>query len=125
MPEQLERAIDAFTLLFPDGSYFAQSFNVRALIALLMVSRGCGAVGSLVVGSRMAFFSDALAHCAFAGVSVGYVAFELLLRAGAGVNRAQFWEWATAIMAAFGVLVGIGIAYVRSRTGLASDTVIG
>ena len=29
----------------------------------------CGAVGSLVVGGRMAFFSDALAHCAFAGVS--------------------------------------------------------
>ena len=27
----------------------------------------CGMVGALVVGNRMAFFSDAMAHCAFAG----------------------------------------------------------
>ncbi len=40
----------------------------------------CGAVGSLVVANRMAFFSDALAHCSFAGVAFGLL-LGLILRA--------------------------------------------
>jgi zinc transport system permease protein len=79
-------------------------------------------VGSLVVGSRMAFFSDALAHCAFAGVSIGFVVCQVLLTS---VNRDNFWQWVTPIMVVFGMLVGYGIVFIRLRTGLASDTVIG
>jgi zinc transport system permease protein len=119
----LERAIAAFSGSFPDGSFWAAEWNVRALLALVLVSVSCGAVGSLVVGSRMAFFSDALAHCAFAGVSLGFLVFHFLL---SGVVPAEhFWRWVTPIMVAFGGLVGLGIAWVRGRTGLASDTVIG
>src|SRR5579884_3460385 len=119
----LDGIIDHFTQMAPASSFFSFSFNVRALLALLLVSLSCGAVGSLVVGSRMAFFSDALAHCAFAGVSVGFVICQVAL--SAFVNRDNFWQWVTPIMVAFGVLVGYGIAAVRLRTGLASDTVIG
>ncbi len=119
----LDQAINALTDLAPPGTFFSFAFNVRALLALLLVSLSCGAVGSLVVGSRMAFFSDALAHCAFAGVSVGFVICQVAL--SAFVNRDNFWQWVTPIMVAFGVLVGYGIAAVRLRTGLASDTVIG
>jgi zinc transport system permease protein len=122
-PHWLDRAIDAVTALAPPGDFFSYSFNIRALLALLLVSLSCGAVGSLVVGSRMAFFSDALAHCAFAGVSIGFVICEVAL--SAFVNQNNFWQWVTPIMIVFGVLVGYGIAAVRFRTSLASDTVIG
>jgi zinc transport system permease protein len=115
--------IDAFTNLFPSASFFSFSFNVRALIALILVSLSCGSVGSLVVGSRMAFFSDALAHCAFAGVSLGFLVFTGLL---ARVRpTGEFWDWVLPIMIVYGILVAYGIARVRNRTGLASDTVIG
>lgn len=121
----LDRAIDAFTQLFPTGSFLALDFNVRALVALVLVSLTCGSVGSLVVGSRMAFFSDALAHCAFAGVSIGFVFFTMLVQPLWGADKDHFWEWVTPIMVIFGALVGYGIAAVRMRTSLSSDTVIG
>src|SRR5581483_9450225 len=117
----LDSAVQAITRIAPERTFFAEGFNVYALLAVLLVSLCCGAVGSLVIGSRMAFFSDALAHCAFAGVSIGYCIFEL------GLHRPEreFWEWVTPIMAVFGICVGVGIAYVRTNTALASDTVIG
>jgi len=118
----LDYAISWFNNLFPEGSFFSFSFNIRALLALVLVSICCGAVGSLVVGGRMAFFSDALSHCAFAGVSIGFVFFELFLH---GRPQSEFWDWVTPIMLVFGMLVGLGIALVRQGTGLASDTVIG
>jgi zinc transport system permease protein len=121
---QLDSWIEQFCGLFPEGTFLSFGFNVRALLALVLVGLSCGAVGSLVVGGRMAFFSDALAHCAFAGVSIGFVLFEAL-HSLVGVPREEFWNYVTPVMVAFGVLVGFGIAFVRLRTALASDTVIG
>lgn len=119
----LDDLLDRVAAAAPADSFFAYGFNLRALLALVLVSVSCGAVGALVVGGRMAFFSDALAHTAFAGVSIGFVLFSLLL---AGVRPAgEFWDWVTPVMLAFGVLVGYGIAVVTEKTGLASDTVIG
>jgi zinc transport system permease protein len=119
----LKELIDHFTSRFEPGSFFWYDFNVLATLALVLVSLCCGMVGSLVVGSRLAFFSDALAHCSFAGVSIGFLIFEGI------VNRivpgADFWQWVTPIMVAFGMLVGYGIASVRQHSGLTGDTVIG
>jgi zinc transport system permease protein len=120
----LDEAVAAFSRQFPSGHFFSLIGNVKGLLALILVSLCCGAVGSLVVGGRMAFFSDALAHCAFAGVSVGFLVFALLAPPGQS-GEAAFWRWVTPIMLAFGALIGCGIAYVRGQTGLASDTVIG
>ena len=119
----LDQILNSFAANFSEGSFFNQVFNLRAMLALALVSLTCGAVGSMVVGSRMAFFSDALAHCAFAGVSLGYVIFELFILGAR--PKEEFWEWVTPIMVVFGIAVGAGIAYVRGQTGLASDTVIG
>src|SRR5262249_38802148 len=93
---------------------FSFSFNVHALLALLLVAFCCGAVGALIVGGRMAFFSDALAHCAFAGISIGFLLFEFVL----GRHGGEFWRFATGVMVAFGALVG-------GRPGLAGDTALG
>src|SRR5947209_8748965 len=104
---------------FPPDHWLNQTYNVRALLIIVLVSVICGAVGALVVGNRMSFFSDALAHCAFAGVGLGMLA---ALAAG----RPDVEPWLVPlVMVVFGVLIGVAIAYVREKTGLASDTVIG
>src|SRR5262245_31074786 len=118
----LDRAIDGFTQLFPPLTFFNLSWNVRGTLAVLLVSVACGAVGSLVVGNRMAFFSDALAHCAFAGITLGYLV-KLLVWRGAG-ETADVWL-VPLVMVSFGALVGVMIAFVREQTNLTSDTVIG
>ena len=71
MPDILDPLLQQFCQLFPKYSFLSYDFNVKGMIALLIIGIVCGSVGSLVVGNRMAFFSDALAHCAFAGVALG------------------------------------------------------
>src|SRR5579884_2697162 len=116
----LWRWIEALANLFPAGTLLSEPLNVRALLAVILTALVCGAVGSLVVGNRMAFFSDALAHCAFAGVALG-----LLVGFFSGADPGAYQHWITLVMVAFGVLMGLAIAFVREFTGQASDTVIG
>jgi zinc transport system permease protein len=124
--EWLDHLILSCCALAPEGSFFAWPFNIRALLALVLVSLCCGAIGSLVVGGRMAFFSDALAHCSFAGISIGFLLFLLFGPESRQNSNAQlFWDWVTVIMVVFGMLAGCGIVWVRTVTGLSSDTVIG
>jgi zinc transport system permease protein len=106
--------------VFGDYSGPGQTFNVYAFLAIVLVALVCGSVGSMVVGNRMAFFSDALAHCAFAGVALGF-----LIALLAGVPKEAYSSWQAGIMIAFGISVGLLIAFVREKTNLASDTVIG
>jgi zinc transport system permease protein len=119
----IEQAFIALASLFPPDSILGNPAIIRGLFAVILVCIVCGAVGSLVVGNRMAFFSDALAHSAFAGVALGLLTG---LVTGALRQRGFFTHVGIPlIMVGFGVLVGIGIVYVRERTTLASDTVIG
>jgi len=97
-------------------------FVLLGLAAFALVSLICGSVGALIVGNRMAFFSDALAHCSLAGVALGIVV--TLVVGGRDGDDSLDWILPL-VMIVFGVLVGAGIAYVRERTNLASDTVIG
>ncbi len=106
--------------IWPAESFLTHDHNVRGILATLVVCFICGAMGSLVVGNRMAFFSDALAHCAFAGVGLG-----LLLCLLADTPDDLVRQRITLIMVCFGVSIGLLIAFVREQTGLASDTVIG
>ena len=107
----------------PAGSFFDAAFNLKALLALVLVSLTCGAIGPLVVGGRLAFFSDAMAHCAFASVSIGFLLFTVGV-AGLGLGG-DFWDWVTPVMIAFALLAGYAIAVTREKTGLTSDTIIG
>jgi ABC 3 transport family len=89
----LAAAFDALANLAPAESFFDASYNLRVLLALVLVSLTCGAIGPLVVGGRLAFFSDAMAYCAFASVSGGFILFTFGL---AGVRLAKdFWDWGT------------------------------
>lgn len=124
MGEWVDQTIGQFCGHFDPSSFFASQQHVGALLALILVGISCGGVGSVVVGTRMAFFSDALAHCAFAGIGIGFLFFELVLLP-AGTPPDQFWTWVTPMMVLFGITVGFGIAAVKQLTGLASDTIIG
>jgi zinc transport system permease protein len=97
-------------------------YDVGAFLSVILVSSICGLVGALVVGNRMAFFSDAMAHCAFAGISLGLI---IAIYMGFTTQSDELQWFLPLVMALFGALVGLGIAFVRENTGLASDTVIG
>lgn len=102
------------------GALGTDLFVVKSALTLFVMCLLCGLVGALVVGNRMAFFSDAMAHCAFAGVALGYLS---VLLTGSDRDTAT---WAIpVVMVVFGIAVGALIVYVRDHTGLAHDTVIG
>ena len=84
-------------------------FMQRALIAGLMVAFLASYYGVFVVQRGLGFLGNGLAHAAFGGVALG-----LLL------GREPL-----AIAVPFTVAVSIAIIWVRHRTTLASDTVIG
>jgi zinc transport system permease protein len=117
---------------FPDPLWFERiaqwispdmhGYAVGAFLSVLLISAICGLVGALVVGNQMAFFSDAMAHCAFAGISLGLI---IALAMGFTAKSEELQWFLPLVMALFGALIGVGIAFVRERTGLTSDTVIG
>jgi len=84
-------------------------FMQQALLGLLLLAPLAAAMGVQVVNFRMAFFSDAISHSAFAGVALGLIA----------ALDPQL------TMLAFGVLVGLAIAALQRLSTLSSDTVIG
>ncbi|MCS6863447.1 MAG: metal ABC transporter permease [Gemmataceae bacterium] len=95
-------------------------FVVKCLITLVVMCLLCGMVGAMVVGNRMAFFSDAMAHCAFAGIALGYLSVVF-----SHSSRATASWLVPLVMVLFGIAIGAAMVYVRDRTGLAHDTVIG
>jgi len=84
-------------------------FMQQALLGLILLAPLAAAMGVQVVNFRMAFFSDAISHSAFAGVALGLIA----------ALDPQL------TMLAFGVLVGLAIAALQRLSTLSSDTVIG
>jgi len=84
-------------------------FLQRALAAGLLVGASVSFYGVFIVQRGLAFMGDGLAHAAFGGVALG-----LLLGAE------PLW-----IALPFTLLVALGIAVLRERTQLGSDTAIG
>jgi zinc transport system permease protein len=85
-------------------------FMRHALLAVLFVSPLLGALGTVVVANRMAFFSEAIGHAAFTGIALGVI-----------LGLADpLWS-----MIGFALLLTLAIAWVRRRGGLSSDTAIG
>lgn len=118
IPSQwLDEKLSDLKLLFSPGSLFSNKQMLLGFISVVLVSLICGAISSLVLSNRMAFFSDALAHFAFAGVALG------ILMNIAGWLSSE--EMIVPVMVIFGIVTGCGIAYVKQKTVLANDTIIG
>ena len=85
-------------------------FMKNALLAILIISPLFGLLSTMVVQSRMSFFSDALGHSAFTGIAIGALC---------GLAEPM---WAAV---GFSLVFSLLFTYVRRRSALASDTVIG
>jgi len=95
-----------FEWAVPGQMYFMK----HALLAVLVISPLFGILSTMVVHSRMSFFSDALGHSAFTGMAIGALC---------GFNEPT---WAAVI---FALVFALLFNLVRRRSALASDTVIG
>ena len=84
-------------------------FMKNALLAVLVVSPLFGLLSTMVVESRMAFFSDALGHSAFTGMAIGALC-GLAEPVGAAV--------------VFAVVIALLFTLIRQKTHMASDTAI-
>lgn len=90
------------------GSMF---FMKNALLAILVIAPLFGLLSTMVVENKMSFFSDALGHSAFTGMAIGTL-----------VSSAVEPLWCAVL---FAVVFALLFTWVRRRTNLASDTVIG
>ena len=89
---------------------FHWQFMRNALLAVLVISPLFGLLSTMVVTSRMSFFSDALGHSAFTGIAIGTLC---------GLADPL---WMAVLLAAVFALL---FTYVRRKSNMASDTVIG
>ena len=85
-------------------------FMKHALLAVLVITPLFGILSTMVVHSRMSFFSDALGHSAFTGMAIGALW---------GFHEPT---WAAVV---FAILFALLFNLVKRRSALASDTVIG
>ena len=92
-------------------------FMRSALLAVLVISPLFGLLSTMVVTNRMSFFSDALGHSAFTGIAIG-----TLLSAAWKTFSGADPMWVAVL---FAVGFALLFTYVRRKTSLASDTVIG
>ncbi|MDR2308510.1 MAG: metal ABC transporter permease [Paucimonas sp.] len=90
----------------------AYGFVVNALLAGLMIGPVLGGLGTLVVVKRFAFFSEAVGHAALTGVAIGI----LLGEPYTGPYGSLF---------GYCLLFGLLLNFLRNRTGLSPDTLIG
>ena len=89
----------------PDSMLFMK----HALLAILVVTPLFGLLSTMVVESRMAFFSDALGHSAFTGMAIGAIC-GLADPVGGAVI--------------FAIVIAFLFTLVRQKTRMASDTAI-
>jgi zinc transport system permease protein len=85
-------------------------FMKNALLAVIIVTPCFGLVGTMVVGNRMAFFSDVIGHSALTGIAIG------IIIGFADVRPA---------MIIFAVILSVAINIILKTTKASSDTVIG
>jgi zinc transport system permease protein len=95
-----------FSWAQPGGMYFMKN----AFWAILIIAPLFGILSTMVVTSRMSFFSDALGHSAFTGIAVGVVC-----------GLATPLPVAIACSVVFALLFTL----VEHRSNFASDTIIG
>lgn len=90
----------------------AYGFAVNALVAGLIAGPVLGGLGTLVVVKRHAFFSEAVGHAALTGVAIGILLGE---------------PYTAPYGSLFGycLIFGVALNYLRNRTGLSADTLIG
>jgi len=93
-------------------SIFEHAFMVRGLLAALIIGPLLGAVGTVVVTKKLSFFTQTIGNAAMSGVALG-----LLFGEPADSTYAGLYG--------FCLIVALLMTFVKNRTSLANDTIIG
>lgn len=88
----------------------AHAFMKNALLAILLATPLFGLLSTMVVSSRMAFFSDSLGHGAFTGIAIGMLAGGL----------SPLWG-----IIVFSVSFAVLITLIKHKSKTSPDTIIG
>ena len=104
--ELIYGAMDALLPL----TWMEYTFMKNALLAIILMTPLFGLLSTMVVSSRMAFFSDSLGHGAFTGIAIGALV---------GI----FAPLTSLIL--FSIAFALLITYIKHRTAASADTVIG
>jgi zinc transport system permease protein len=110
----------------------AYDFMRNALLAALLVSLACGAIGTLVVLNRIVMISGGIAHAAYGGVGLAYffgfnpvlgaIGFGLISSVGMGLTQRKLHERAdTVIGVLWAIGMAIGIIFVSLSPGYKAD----
>ncbi|WP_042147940.1 metal ABC transporter permease [Pseudoalteromonas sp. '520P1 No. 412'] len=91
---------------------FGYSFLVNAFLASLMIGPLLGVLGTLVVVKRLAFLSEAVGHSALTGVSIGIL-----------LGEPTTAPWIS--LFAFSIVFALSLQWVRGRTTVPYDALIG
>lgn len=91
---------------------FEYPFITRGILAVLLIAPLLGGISHLVVARRMAFFSTALGQAALTGLTVGLVLGEPISAPYGGIGG-------------FCLLSGVAMVWVKRRSRLPPDTLIG
>lgn len=94
----------------PDSLRYA--FVANSLISIIIIGPVLGALGTMVVSKRLAFFSNAVGHAALTGVAIGIMLGEPV--------TAPYTS-----LFAFCILFAIYMNFTRNHTGMSQDTLIG
>ena len=105
----MELIYGAMDALLP-FAWMEYTFMKNALLAIILMTPLFGLLSTMVVSSRMAFFSDSLGHGAFTGIAIGALV---------GV----FAPLTSLIL--FSIAFALLITYIKHRTAASADTVIG
>lgn len=111
----LESIHQFFKMLAEQGwlpEMFSYGFLVNAFLASLMIGPLLGVLGTLVVVKRLAFLSEAVGHSALTGVSIGILLGEPVTA-----------PWIS--LFAFSILFALTLQWVRGRTTVPYDALIG
>ncbi len=87
---------------------FQYTFFQNALLAVLIISIGCGIVGTYVVTRRLVFIAGGITHASFGGLGIGFFL---------GIQP-------TLTALAFAVLSAFGVEWVSKRGNIREDSVI-
>lgn len=105
----MEIIYDVLDMLLP-FSWISYTFMKHALLAVLLMTPLFGLLSTMVISSRMAFFSDSLGHGAFTGIAVGALVGMISPLSS---------------LLLFSVVFALIITYIKRHTAASADTVIG
>lgn len=105
----MEIIYEVLDMLLP-FSWISYTFMKHALLAVLLMTPLFGLLSTMVISSRMAFFSDSLGHGAFTGIAVGALVGMISPLSS---------------LLLFSVVFALIITYIKRHTAASADTVIG